>query len=70
MSTPAEPTTDSTGDATQVGDTVITPVTDTSTDANGNTVVTGYPSGTNEVYSGTPGESPGGIGNDEEPTGQ
>lgn len=47
---------------TQVGDPIITPVTDTTVDGDGNTTVVGYPSGTNESYSGTPDTDPNGPG--------
>jgi hypothetical protein len=56
-------------DATPDGDPVITPVTDESTDADGNTVVVGYPSGVNQGYSGTPGTDVGSDGGYEEPVG-
>lgn len=39
-------------EATQVGDTLVTPVTDETTDDDGNTVVIGYPPTTVTVYEG------------------
>ncbi len=39
-------------EVTQVGDPLVTPVTDTTTDDNGNTVVIGYPPSTVVVYEG------------------
>lgn len=68
MSTPTEEP--STGEVTPAGDPLLTPVTVQTTDDSGNTTVIGYPSGYNQGYTGTPGESPGGgVGNDEEPVG-
>lgn len=42
------------GEMTPDGDESLTPVTDVTTDADGNTVVIGYPPGSNQGYVGTP----------------
>jgi hypothetical protein len=50
------------GVMTPDGDPILTPVTEETTDDNGNTVVTGYPPGSTTGYTGTPGTSPEGSG--------
>lgn len=50
------------GEMTPDGDPVLTPATTETMDENGNTVVTGFPPGSNQYYSGTPGVSADGPG--------
>lgn len=52
------------GDMTPDGDESLTPVTEETTDEHGNTVIIGYPSGSNQGYVGTPITDPnvGGVG--------
>lgn len=59
---PEEPQGAPEGEMVPDGDPIIVPVTEETVDEDGNTVVTGYPPGSTEGYTGTPGVSPEGPG--------